>query len=208
MTERVIDPVLLTESLEELYEQAPCGDVSMLADATVTKVNQTACNWIGRSADSIVGKPFHDLLTVGGRMYYETHVGPLLAMQGHARQLSLDLVRADAPPMPILIDLVRRVVSTAQGSAELTRVTIADATQRRTYERELLAATRRAEEALAQVRTLRGLLPICAWCRRVRNDTGMWEQLDLYIRQHTDTEFTHGICKDCSPAHFSPDGKS
>ncbi len=199
----MLDPALLAESLEDLYEHAPCGYLSMLSDATVIKVNRTACDWIGRPVESVVGSRFHDLVTVGGRVYYETHIAPLLAMQGSVRQLSLDLVRVHEPPMPILIDAVRRVVSTTSGKVELTRVTIADATQRRTYERELLEARRRAEAALAQVRTLRGLLPLCAWCRRIRNDSGSWEQLELYIREHTDAEFTHGICADCQREQFS-----
>lgn len=52
--------------------------------------------------------------------------------------------------------------------------------------------------ALSQVRTLSGLLPICASCKKIRDDKGYWNQLELYIRNHTDAEFTHGICPDCA----------
>jgi hypothetical protein len=50
---------------------------------------------------------------------------------------------------------------------------------------------------LANVKTLHGLLPICASCKKIRDDHGYWTQLESYLRQHTDAQFTHGICPDC-----------
>ncbi len=57
--------------------------------------------------------------------------------------------------------------------------------------------TRQLQEALANVRTLRGLLPICASCKKIRDDKGYWNQLELYIQQNSDAEFTHGLCPEC-----------
>lgn len=53
------------------------------------------------------------------------------------------------------------------------------------------------ERALSEVKTLRGLLPICAHCRKVRDDEGLWTALDAYLSSHTDTRFSHGLCPDC-----------
>jgi GAF domain-containing protein len=53
------------------------------------------------------------------------------------------------------------------------------------------------EHALAQVKTLRGLLPMCAHCNKIRNDTGFWTRVELYISEHTDVQFSHGLCPDC-----------
>jgi GAF domain-containing protein len=53
------------------------------------------------------------------------------------------------------------------------------------------------ERALAEIKTLRGLLPICSQCRKVRDDAGLWQRLEAYLEQHTDTRFTHGLCPDC-----------
>lgn len=64
-----------------------------------------------------------------------------------------------------------------------------------------IAALRRTEaqlrDALAQVRTLRGLLPLCAHCHKIRNDEGRWERLETYVARHSEADFSHGICKDC-----------
>ena len=53
------------------------------------------------------------------------------------------------------------------------------------------------EKALAQVKLLSGILPICAWCKKIRNDSGYWDQLEHYISEHSDADFSHGICPEC-----------
>jgi glutaredoxin len=53
------------------------------------------------------------------------------------------------------------------------------------------------QDALARVKTLSGLIPICASCKKVRNDAGYWESVEDYIRDHTDAEMPHGLCPDC-----------
>ena len=54
------------------------------------------------------------------------------------------------------------------------------------------------ESALGEIRTLRGIVPICMHCKQIRNEEGAWTQLELYIREHTHAEFSHGICGPCS----------
>ena len=62
---------------------------------------------------------------------------------------------------------------------------------------ELRRETERLQEALANVRTLSGLIPICAHCKKIRDDKGYWNQLELYIQQNSDALFSHGLCPDC-----------
>jgi hypothetical protein len=52
-------------------------------------------------------------------------------------------------------------------------------------------------EALAKIKTLSGLLPICSSCKKIRDDGGYWQKIEFYISEHTQAEFTHGICPDC-----------
>ncbi len=63
-------------------------------------------------------------------------------------------------------------------------------------ERNLLV--QRLQDALEHVRTLSGMLPICSYCKKIRDDKGYWNQLEAYLIEHTNTEFTHGICPDCA----------
>lgn len=64
-------------------------------------------------------------------------------------------------------------------------------------QRESFAAKREAETAMAEIRTLRGLLPICASCKNIRRDDGAWSRIESYVTEHTHVKFTHGICPDC-----------
>jgi len=54
------------------------------------------------------------------------------------------------------------------------------------------------ESTISEVKTLRGLLPICASCKKVRDDKGYWNQIDNYLETHSEVEFSHGLCPDCA----------
>jgi PleD family two-component response regulator len=62
---------------------------------------------------------------------------------------------------------------------------------------ELSELNQRLQEALDQVKTLTGLLPICANCKKVKDDQGYWHQVEVYVQEHSDAEFSHGFCPDC-----------
>jgi hypothetical protein len=91
------------------------------------------------------------------------------------------------------------------GAAFLLAVTLfslAGYRAKRASETRLRDQAARLEEALAHVKTLRGLLPLCAWCKKVRNDEGYWKDLVVHVEEHTEAEISHGICPDCRAAHF------
>lgn len=70
---------------------------------------------------------------------------------------------------------------------------------------ELLARVRThldLKRAREEIKTLRGLLPTCAWCRRIRNDAGEWESIEKYVQEHTEADFSHGMCPDCLSEKF------
>lgn len=73
---------------------------------------------------------------------------------------------------------------------------------RRAWERQRIANETLAE-ALATVKTLGGMLPICSYCKKIRDDQGYWSQVEAYIHAHSEAEFTHGICPDCARTHFT-----
>jgi PAS domain S-box-containing protein len=73
-----------------------------------------------------------------------------------------------------------------------------DITSRRQAEEEREKLILELRETLSQVKTLRGLLPICSSCKKIRNDKGYWEQMEIYIKDHSGVEFSHGICPECA----------
>lgn len=74
---------------------------------------------------------------------------------------------------------------------------IRDISRRRKIEREKEELIARLEKALSEIKTLRGILPICSACKKIRDDKGYWQQIEAYIRAHSDAQFTHGICPEC-----------
>ena len=75
-------------------------------------------------------------------------------------------------------------------------------TERMRAEKEKAIVIVELKEALSKIKTLKGLVPICAWCKRIRNDKGYWDQVEAYIEAHSDAKFTHGICPECMKEHY------
>jgi phosphoserine phosphatase RsbU/P len=135
---------LLEDSMDDLYENAPCGYLSTLLDGTIAKINATLLGWLGLERAQVVGvRRFSDLLTVGGRLYHETHFAPLLRMQGEINGVALELAAADGRRLPVLVTSTLKTGT--DGEPLLIRTTVVDASERRAYERELLAARREAD---------------------------------------------------------------
>ncbi|MGW6580654.1 PP2C family protein-serine/threonine phosphatase [Streptomyces globisporus] len=140
---------LLEDSAEELYEQAPCGYLSTLMDGTIAKINATLLEWLGLERSQVVGRMrFTDLLTVGGKLYHETHFAPLLQMKGEVSGIALDIKTAGKQRMPVLV--TSKVKTSEEGEPMLIRTTVFDARDRRAYEMELLRGRQAAEEARRQ----------------------------------------------------------
>lgn len=137
---------LLEDSTEELYESAPCGYLSTLMDGTIAKINATLLGWLGLEREAVVGRTrFADLLTVGGRLYHETHFAPLLQMQGEITGIALEMKTSAGGRLPVLVSSV--VKQHGGGGPQLIRTTVFDASDRRSYEEELLRRKQEAEEA-------------------------------------------------------------
>ena len=125
-TEAFLD-ALLDDDVEALYENAPCGYLSTSPDGTVIKVNQTLLTWTGHERSSIVGrKRFADLLSAGGRIFYETHIAPLLRMQDRVREIAVELPCTDGRRLPVLINAVMK--RDDRGEPQVVRIAVFDAT--------------------------------------------------------------------------------
>ncbi|MEJ8632223.1 PP2C family protein-serine/threonine phosphatase [Streptomyces sp. MS2.AVA.5] len=148
---------LLEDSAEDLYEQAPCGYLSTLMDGTIAKINATLLDWLGLERSRVVGRMrFADLLTVGGKLYHETHFAPLLQMKGEVNGIALDIKAAGKQRMPVLV--TSKVKTSDDGEPLLIRTTVFDARDRRAYETELLRRRQAAEEAHRQAEADRARL--------------------------------------------------
>ncbi|HET9059438.1 MAG TPA: SpoIIE family protein phosphatase, partial [Acidimicrobiales bacterium] len=123
-----------------------CGYVVASAEGLILGVNQTFLTWTGFSRSDLVGaRRFSELLSAGGRIYYETHIAPMLSMQGHVREIAVEILRSDRSRLPVLVNA--DVEPDAGRGPAMIRIAVFDATERRSYERELLRAKEAAEAA-------------------------------------------------------------
>ena len=80
---------------------------------------------------------------------------------------------------------------------------IHDISERRRIEQERENLIAKLEQAMAEIKRLRGILPICARCKKIRDNKGYWNQIETYMRTHSEVEFTHGICPECEGEFYS-----
>ncbi len=143
------------ENLADLYENAPCAYLSMLPDGCIFKANATLAEWTGQPADRLLGLRFHDLLTTGTSILYETSFAPLLVMVGAFDEVSLDLRTSGGGSLAVSAS--GRVVHDELGRPAFARIALFKAMKRRLYERQLVAAK---EQSQTLERVTRDLLQV------------------------------------------------
>lgn len=137
--------MLPLNSIEDAYEQAPCGLVTTTIDGTIVRANATFCRWCGFAAAELINRRrIQDLLTVGGKVFHQTHWAPLLLMQRSVAEVKLDIRHSAGHKVPMLINAVRR----GAGDAQFDDFAFVIVTDRDKYEQELLSTRMRAEESL------------------------------------------------------------
>ncbi len=138
-----------------LYDQAACGLLVTRGDGTILRANRRFCEWVGHAPEALEGqRRFQDLLTVGGRIFHQTHWLPLLQMQGSVSEVKMEVMHADGTRLPIVLNAVRR----ESAGAVRHELALLVATDRDRYERELMRARERAETLLASERATRDQL--------------------------------------------------
>lgn len=135
-----------------MYENAPCGYLSLDPGGRIFKVNTTLCSWVGYAPEDLLGKRLGDLLNIAGRMFYETHIAPLLRMQGFFNEVALDLVSQNGERLPVIANAAER--RTADGGVISTRLTLLKAADRRRYEQGLLDARDRSRSSEAAAKAI------------------------------------------------------
>lgn len=136
---------------QALYEDAACGLLLTDGQGTIHRANNTFCRWFGSDSTALVGRRFQDLLTMGSRIFHQTHWSPLLQMQGSLSEVKLELATPAGKSLPILVN-ARRYEDATGPWLELAVVVAED---RQKFERELIRARRQAEELLESERRIK-----------------------------------------------------
>lgn len=134
---------------DELFEEAACGLVLCDSKWTIRRVNKTLCRWVERGPDALVGqRKVQELLSIGGQIFFQTHLSPLLHIQGSVAEVKLDIVKADNGTLPVVLNAVAK----QHADHSYWQLALFVAQDRHQYELELLKARQRAEVLLEQER--------------------------------------------------------
>jgi len=153
--------------------------------------NDAYLEWFGKTPEQMVGITMKELL---GPLYEQNRPFILGALKGEKQVFERRIPLPEGGYKDTIATYTPDIID---GTVLGFSVLVADVTPLREREAALDRVLKEKEEILAQVRELTGLLPVCAWCRKIKNDEGYWFQFEEYVKGHTKAEFTHGICPDC-----------
>ncbi len=142
----------LQENFEDFFEEALCGFIIADTKGSILKANKKLGGWINCSTDELKSKRFSDLLTIGGKIYYETHLSPLLRMQGFFDEVVLELSSNNNQKLRVMVNALER--RDKDGKALFVRYTILKASDRLQYELNLQEAKKIAENELIKEREM------------------------------------------------------
>src|SRR4051812_38223358 len=168
--------------MDDLLDKAPCGFLAFADDGTIRLINSTLLELLGNGRDDLIGRRVESILTVGGRIFYQTHFFPLLRLHGKVEEVYLSLKSRSGNELPVLVNAVRR----ERDGAVFNDCILVPIHQRSQYEDEILQAKRVAEEATRakdeflavvshELRT--PLTAILGWSQLLRNSKFQGEDL-------------------------------
>lgn len=183
----------------QLFEHGMDGMMFTAPDGIILDANPAACRMFQRTLEEII---------VSGRTGLMDNSDPRMAVLLEERQRTekvhgeLTARRKDGTLFPVEISSM--IFSDAGGQSR-TCLIIRDIGERKTAEHERERLIGELQDALAKVKSLSRLLPICASCQKIRDEVGKWHLLEVYIRNHTEADFSHGICPDCRKRLYPDD---
>jgi len=188
------------EYLEKLIDTASVPIVVWDPQLKITRFNRSFEDLTGRQAQDVLGEEI-GLLFPEDRREESLALTRLTAGGGRWDAIEIPILRKDGSERTVLWNS-----ATLYGPDGRTALaTIAqglDITDRKHYEKAIEEEKERLKHALDEVRTLRGIIPICSNCKKIRDDKGYWNQVEQYLMDHTEAEFSHGICPACAEALY------
>ena len=158
-------------------------------------VNDAYCHLIGYSRDELLTMRISDVEAIERQEETAQRIKRIMEIGG-ARFETCHRCKDSK-----IID-VEVSVNYAKIGNERLFVFLRDITERKRIEGERDKLIHELQDALANIKTLRGLLPICSYCKNIRDDKGYWNRIESYIQDHSGAEFTHGMCPECLKKHY------
>jgi PAS domain S-box-containing protein len=170
----------------DLYDLAPVGYCTVSEQGLILEANLTAATMLGVVRGALARQPVSRFIHKENSDSFYLHCKQLLET-GEPKAFELRMVKKDGTAFWAHLEATAAQNETG---APVCRVVMSDITGMKKAQEVL-------QKALNEVRTLRGIVPICSNCKNIRDDQGYWRQVEVYVRDHTEAEFSHGICQEC-----------
>jgi PAS domain S-box-containing protein len=166
----------------------------------ITFVNPKCADLLGYTPEELSGRHWKTIVAPEYVAQVEEEVAR--HAQGVTSRYEMVLLTKDGRRVPVIASACPLLdeVPGREGDGRYTGglLVVTDITERVKAEEERERLIDELQEALAKIKTLRGLIPICASCKKIRDDQGFWQQVEVYVRDHSEAEFSHGLCPDCA----------
>jgi two-component system, cell cycle sensor histidine kinase and response regulator CckA len=180
--------------LAAIVDSAEEAIIGQDMEGVITTWNLGATRLYGYEAREIVGRPYWTV--VPPELHLETTELLKRLWSGEAAE-PLETVRVRKDGASVNVCVTISVIKDTDGRVIGASSIAYDITERKKVEEERLELISHLNETLSKVKTLSGLLPICASCKKIRDDHGYWQKLEVFVRDHSQAEFSHSICPDC-----------
>lgn len=162
---------------------------------TILTWNAAAEKMYGYPASEAIGRPL-SIIVPPDRLHELTAIREKLRSGQRIERMEVTRRRKDGTPIQTSITV--SPIKNDRGGIIGASIIARDVTARHQLEQDRLKLIQDLQDALSKVKQLSGLLPICANCKRIRDDQGRWQQIELYVHEHSQADFTHGICPECA----------
>ncbi len=183
------------ELFRSVFTEGNLGIAMIGMDLRLEHVNPTLAQMLGATPDELVGTNIADITHPDDINSTVDLAKALLKEEIPAYRVEKRYFRKDGSI--IWAHLTATAIRDRHGKPLFGLAMIEDISQRWLLNQEREQLIVQLKEALANVKTLSGLLPMCAWCKRIRDDEGTWSEVEHYVRRQTAADFTHGICPEC-----------
>ncbi|MFH1983342.1 MAG: PAS domain-containing protein [Pseudomonadota bacterium] len=182
----------------DLYDLAPVGYCTISEKGLILEANLTAATLLSVSRSALVKQPLTRFILSEDQDIYYRHRKQLFET-GEPQACELRMVQQDGTFF--WVHLAATAAQEADGES-ICRVVMSDITDRKRSEKERELLISELTDAMRQVKKLSGLLPICSYCKKIRDDQGYWNQIESYIHEHSEAEFSHSVCQECAKKHY------
>lgn len=192
---------MLKPNFQELLEAAPDAMIVFDRSGKITCANALAEKIFGYGPGEMIGLSSSELMPLRFRERHEVHQAGFFAKpvrRPMGTGMELVALRRDGDEFPVEISL--SPFETAEGLLAISA--FRDVSERKLAEQKLTQMNRELQAALHLVKQLTGMLPICSFCKKIRDEHGKWNHLETYICTHSEAEFTHSVCPECGRQHY------